>query len=110
MVWMVALREHGYNGIRRKIGDIYPVGSSKDSVVLRVARLAREAKKSEMPGEKPAKEVKSEKVKIKKEVVQSVVMVDEPAVDEPAVDEPAAEETVRQQRRRYRRNDMVPEQ
>lgn len=48
-MWMVSLKDHGYNGRRRAPGEVYEVRSEKDAIVLRVANLARDAKKSEMP-------------------------------------------------------------
>ncbi len=49
-MWMIAIKEHGYNGRRYAPGQKYQVLSPKDAIVLRVAGLAREAKKSEVAG------------------------------------------------------------
>lgn len=48
-MWMVAIREHGYQGRRVPVGRVFEVRSVKDAAILRVARLARDAKKSEIP-------------------------------------------------------------
>lgn len=108
---MVAIREHGYLGRRRAIGEKYEVRSKGDATVLRVAGLARDATQSEKkPAPAPAP-VKS---------VPNIVAAaeDEPIVYETRDEQPeeisgeltSPKDTKRKHGgRRYKRNDMVPE-
>lgn len=131
---MVAIREHGYGGRRRKPGETFEVRSEKDAIVLRVAGLARNARKSEEPQSQagvysPAVNESQAKI-LFRDVVAATAAIPQPesekvddsdsiVYEKPETREEVAEEVadvmsespaeLRKQRRRYKRKDMVPE-
>lgn len=132
---MIALKEHGYLGKRRTTGEKFEVTSKKDATILKVARLAREAKKSEMTS------VQSTQIKLPAKleptpewggiqmklgptddgIVESELQIreEEPELEEVETEpieeqeqgqsSPVDKPKSRRQRRRYKRKDMVPE-
>lgn len=112
-MWMVAIKEHGYNGRRLKPGEKFKTRTHADAKILRVASLARQAKKSEIP----VSEFKKDLDKVM-DIFESVQSEPQSKDEEIAVErreempEETGEEEVkpRRQRRRYKRNEMVPEE
>lgn len=137
MRWMVALREHGYTGRRITVGTVYPVRTEADAAVLKTARLARDAKKSEIPVAKsvvptmptpqppppplpsplpqlpiiPAESAQLVETRVEEPELENEGEGDDDQIvyetTSPKEDQQAPEAMTRRQRRRYNRKDMV---